>query len=127
PEIWIYWDYLLEAEFDLPPVPTIKKGDSVEFPPLSFAQQRLWFLHQIEADNSAYNMAWALKLTGSLNRKALMNSLGEIVRRHEVLRTTFVEGDGELYQKITPAAALAIPMVDLRHLDENEQEAEIQR
>src|SRR5918992_1328169 len=57
--------------------------------PLSFAQQRLWFLHQMDPSSAAYNMPVAFRLSGPLDVAALGRALGEIVRRHEILRTTF--------------------------------------
>ena len=69
--------------------------------PLSFAQQRIWFLHCLEPESPAYNMPAALRLTGDLNLPALHQSLNEIVRRHEVLRTTFAAVDGRPVQRVT--------------------------
>src|SRR3990172_11306166 len=62
--------------------------------PLSFAQQRLWFLDQIEPDSPLYNIPVAVRLSGALNIEALQKTLDAIVARHEVLRTTFVSVDG---------------------------------
>ncbi len=81
--------------------------------PLSFAQQRLWFLDQVEPGNPAYNMQAALHLTGALDLAALEESLSEIRRRHEALRTTFTAVDGQALQVIDPATPLRLPVVDL--------------
>src|SRR3712207_1101625 len=62
--------------------------------PLSFSQQRLWFLHQLEPESPFYNVAGAVRLSGVLDAGALRRALGEVVRRHEVLRTRIVEVDG---------------------------------
>jgi non-ribosomal peptide synthetase component F/alpha-ketoglutarate-dependent taurine dioxygenase/acyl carrier protein len=70
--------------------------------PLSFAQQRLWFLDQLQPNNTAYNMSIALRLVGNLNLAALDLSLNELIRRHEVLRTNFAVIDGETVQVIAP-------------------------
>src|SRR5262245_29596858 len=70
--------------------------------PLSFAQQRLWFLDQIERGNAAYNVARVIRLSGSLNAAALEQSLNEILRRHEILRTTFTLVGGQPVQVINP-------------------------
>jgi hypothetical protein len=67
-------------------IPRRKESNLV---PLSFAQQRLWFIDQIEPANTAYNLLAALRLTGSLDVAAVLSSFNEIIRRHEVLRTTF--------------------------------------
>jgi len=67
---------------------------------LSYAQQRLWFIDQLEPDSALYNMPTALMLRGALNLAAIEQSLSEVVRRHEVLRTSFPEADGEPYQLI---------------------------
>ena len=80
--------------------------------PASFAQQRLWFLSQLEPDSASYNTALAVRLRGPLNREATAQSLNEIVRRHEVLRTTFDEIDGELVQVIAEDLPMDLPVVD---------------
>jgi amino acid adenylation domain-containing protein len=71
-------------------------------PPLSYAQQRLWYLEQLQPGTTAYNMSWALRLTGRLDERALAESLNRIVERHAVLRTTFVLGENEPVQVIAP-------------------------
>ena len=81
--------------------------------PLSFAQQRLWFLDQLEPDSAAYNIPDALCFNGPLNLDALERSLSEIVRRHEILRTTFQSSDGEPVQVIAEAQAQQLEVIDL--------------
>ena len=71
--------------------------------PLSFAQQRLWFLDQFEPGSVVYNIPAAVRLTGPLKVTALEQSLNEIVRRHDVLRATFPTVDAQPYQVICPA------------------------
>jgi len=93
--------------------------------PLSYAQQRLWFLDQFEANSSVYNLSFPVRLTGSLNVTVLKNSLKEIVRRHEALRTTFVTVEGQPLQVIAPSMTLALPVVNLRELSEVEQNANV--
>jgi amino acid adenylation domain-containing protein len=83
-------------------------------PPLSFAQQRLWFLDQWQGGNSIYNEPAALHLEGPLNRAALERSLQEIVRRHEVFRTTYRAVSGQPQQIIHESGSLELPIVDLR-------------
>lgn len=93
---------------------------------LSFAQQRLWFLAQVEP-SSTYNEPVSVRLVGSLNIRALEQSLNEIVRRHEVLRTTFKVVDGQPIQIIAPTLILKLPVLDLQELPKTEREAEILR
>ena len=84
--------------------------------PLSFPQQRLWFLHQMEPWNAAYNMPLAFRLTGQLEVEALQWSLNEIVRRHEILRTTFDLLDQEPVQLIAATGELTLAVEDLSSL-----------
>ena len=87
--------------------------------PLSFAQQRLWFLDQLESGVAVYNMPAAVRLTGALNVPALEGALAEIVRRHEALRTNFLVVNGEPVQCIARApAAAALAVLDLRDASE---------
>ncbi|HEV7377329.1 MAG TPA: condensation domain-containing protein, partial [Pyrinomonadaceae bacterium] len=94
---------------------------------LSFSQQRLWFIHQLQLDDAAYNVPMAVRLTGRLDIYAFERTLAEIVRRHEVLRTTFTEVDGQPVQVINPAAAVALPIVDLTDLEDGERDVEARR
>jgi len=94
--------------------------------PLSFAQQRLWFLDQLIPDSPIYNISLAYRVTGQLNVGALEQSLCEIVRRHEALRTTFTPVDGQPIQAIAPEINLTLPVVDLREIAEAERDAEVQ-
>ena len=82
--------------------------------PLSFAQQRLWFLDQLEPGSSAYNIARVLRLSGPLNEAALQKALEGMVARHESLRTVFVTVEGSPVQVIQAAGRLELPVVDLR-------------
>jgi len=95
--------------------------------PLSFAQQRLWFIDQLDPGNSVYNFPVAVRLKGSLNLAAIEQSLNEIVRRHEALRTTFSMVDGQPSQIIASRLLITLPIVDLRELPEAERESEVQR
>src|SRR3954454_4577905 len=79
--------------------------------PLSFAQQRLWFLDQLAPGTAAYNMAGALHLAGRLDVDALERVIGHIVQRHEALRTTFAVVDGHPAQVTAPAGAVTLPKV----------------
>ncbi len=91
--------------------------------PLSFAQERLWFLDQLEPGDVAYNMPGAVWLEGDLNVAALEQSLNEIIRRHEVLRTTFRAHRGRAVQVISPSLHLSLPLIDLSQLPDPESEA----
>ncbi|WP_426107311.1 amino acid adenylation domain-containing protein [Massilia sp. TSP1-1-2] len=89
---------------------------------LSFAQQRLWFIDQLEGSTALYNMPAAVRLRGSLDADALKRSLDEIVRRHEALRTRFVTLDGQPHQVVDAAAGSALAFTDLTSLDRAERE-----
>ncbi|HEX7334397.1 MAG TPA: amino acid adenylation domain-containing protein [Pyrinomonadaceae bacterium] len=88
--------------------------------PLSFAQQRLWFLEQLEPDGP-YKVPAAFRLRGPLQIEALEQSINEIIRRHEVLRTTFAEIEGRPVQIVAPRLTLSIPVEDLSRLTEVER------
>lgn len=95
--------------------------------PLSFAQERIWFLDRLEPGGLAYNLPFALRLTGPLDVPRLERCVNEIVARHEILRTTFAEKDGRPIQVIAPSLTLSVPVTDLRHLGAGEREAEGRR
>jgi amino acid adenylation domain-containing protein len=107
-----------------PPILPVSRDEAL---PLSFAQQRLWFLDQLEPNSPFYNNPVALRLSGGLDVAALERSLNEIVRRHETLRTTFAAVDGRPVQVIAPALSVSLPVTDLRDLPETEREAEALR
>ncbi|HEX6751379.1 MAG TPA: non-ribosomal peptide synthase/polyketide synthase [Longimicrobium sp.] len=81
--------------------------------PLSFGQQRLWFLEQFGGLGSAYQMRWRRRLRGALDRDALVRALDALVARHETLRTTFPRVDGAPVQRIAPAAESRFPLVEI--------------
>jgi amino acid adenylation domain-containing protein len=112
-----------QKTFAPPLVPVSREGEW----PLSFAQQRLWFLDQLQFGNTLYNMHAALKLTGALDLPVFERSLSEIVRRHESLRTTFVAVDGQPTQVIHPAMPLSLPVTDLTEVAEAERNREAAR
>src|SRR6266699_6168742 len=95
--------------------------------PLSFAQEQMWFLAQISPDAPVYNEALTVHLPGPLDVAALEQSLNEIIRRHEVWRTSFPLVDGEPAQVIHPTLTLTLPVIDLRSFSETEREAEALR
>ncbi|MFP2934301.1 condensation domain-containing protein, partial [Pyxidicoccus sp. 3LG] len=106
----------------LPPLTRAPRTDAL---PLSFAQQRLWFLQQFEPGSDVYNMPAALRLTGPLDISALERSISELVRRHESLRTTFQARQDNPVQVISPPVPLALPVMDLS--SHEEREAEVRR
>ncbi|HEX8831293.1 MAG TPA: condensation domain-containing protein, partial [Longimicrobium sp.] len=95
--------------------------------PASFAQERLWFLDRLQPGSPFYNVPTALRLTGALAPDALERALGEVVRRHEVLRTTFREVDGAPVQVIAPFGGFRLPVDDLSALGQEEREREVAR
>jgi amino acid adenylation domain-containing protein len=91
----------------------IKPISRTEKLPLSFAQQRLWFLAQLEPDSCDYNLPAAFTLQGKLNVTALQESFNEIIKRHEILRTSLIEVEGEARQVITPSLAVNLEVIEL--------------
>ena len=88
--------------------------------PLSFAQQRMWFGYQLDNNNPFYNESFQIEITGNLNISALEKSINEIVRRHEVLRTSFPTLEGKPLQQIHPYLKVNLPVIDVRGLPEAE-------
>ncbi|HEX8423261.1 MAG TPA: AMP-binding protein, partial [Pyrinomonadaceae bacterium] len=107
--------------------PSIKRVERNAVLPLSFAQQRLWFYEQFQPGSTTYNLLQSARLLGDLNVPALEQSLNEILRRHESLRTTFQNIKGEPAQEIAPPSTLTLPLVDLSELPEAEREKEVER
>lgn len=107
----------------VPPVQPMP-GDSAI--PLSYAQQRLWFLEQLGLSRHAYHLLKVVRLRGTLHATALAQSLQDIARRHAILRTTFVTVQGRPLQVIAPALDLSLSVVELRELPEPGQEAQVQ-
>jgi amino acid adenylation domain-containing protein len=105
---------------DLPPIERISRG--VELP-LTFAQERVWFLNQLAPGAIAYNFQFSIRFAGPLDPEAFRRTLGEIVRRHEVLRTSFPAVDGRPAQVIHPPFAVELPRVDLTALPPDLREA----
>ena len=105
----------------------VEAEDEVIVFPMSFGQQRMWFLDQFQPGSPFYNIPSAIRLTGELNVAALRRALNEIVGRHEALRTTFAVVDGAPSQLIAPSLTLDAPLVDLGGLPEAEREAEALR
>jgi len=109
-----------EAEgITAPPIVRIQRGEHL---PLSFTQERMWFLDQLEPGLTAYNVPGAVYMDGPLSPISLEQSLGEIVRRHEIFRTTYSSSDGRPLQVIHEAEPFEIPLVDLSGLPEEARE-----
>jgi amino acid adenylation domain-containing protein/FkbM family methyltransferase len=115
------------AGLELPPIlPVPRDGDL----PLSFAQRRLWVLHLFEPGSTAYNMPTAVRLRGPLAHPVLERALGEVVRRHEILRTTYTSRAGRPLQVVAPEppeSRLRLPRVDLRGMARAARETEASR
>lgn len=108
----------------VPPLVAVSREQTV---PLSFAQQRLWFLDQLEGGSANYNMAAGVRLIGSLQVAALEQAIAEIVQRHEVLRTNFQTVDGTAIQVIAPTCTITLPVLDLQALTTEEKSTQVQR
>jgi FkbH-like protein len=110
------------------PKPAIpRRGRDTDRFPLSPAQQRFWFLDQLQPGSGAFNIPLAARLRGDLDAGVLARSLTAMTARHEVLRTTFTAEDGRPLQVIGKAAAAPLPVVDLRGLEPALREAEVER
>ncbi|MCP4659575.1 MAG: amino acid adenylation domain-containing protein, partial [bacterium] len=110
-----------------PAAPAIEPVPRHDRLPLSFAQQRLWFLDLVTPGDPTFNMPFAARLSGALDRAALVRSLQEIVTRHEALRTTIATREGRPYQVIAAALTLEPPLVELGRLSRETREAEARR
>jgi amino acid adenylation domain-containing protein/non-ribosomal peptide synthase protein (TIGR01720 family) len=95
--------------------------------PVSFAQERVYFIEQLAPSMSAYQFQESLRFQGHLNIPILEDSLSEILRRHEIFRTTFPAVDGQLSQVIHPPQAVKLAVIDLQYVAKSEQETEVQR
>ncbi|WP_233595935.1 non-ribosomal peptide synthetase [Corallococcus sp. CA031C] len=105
----------------VPPLVAVPRTDAL---PLSFAQQRLWFLDQLEPQGSFHNVPAALRLQGTLDVAALERAFAELFRRHESLRTVFRSEEGRPLHVILPVPEAPLPMQDLGSLPESTREAE---
>jgi amino acid adenylation domain-containing protein len=129
-ELTLHRDELLAALSEGAPLEgahRIERRDSSESIPLSFAQQRLWFLHQLDPDSAAYTIGAWFGLEGPLDVRALERAIGDIVLRHEILRTTFASVDGQPVQVIETSPPPALTVHDLSDLPVAERGAEADR
>jgi len=115
-----------EEGLNLDKSPVITPRENGEVAPLSFAQQRLWFLNQL-GTSSAYNLPLAIRLKGLPNIKALEESLNEIIQRHEALRTTFKTAGGRPVQIIAENISFKMPLIDLSGQPKAQREVEAKR
>jgi amino acid adenylation domain-containing protein len=123
-----YEEYCGEANtWGKEPVQAIARRSANEPCPLSFAQQRVWFLDQIEPGNPAYNMHAAHRLQGKLNLTILEQSLGALLARHQALRTSFLIEGGQPVQVVAPERPVRMPVMDISHLPAREWENEASR
>ncbi|PYP84892.1 MAG: non-ribosomal peptide synthetase, partial [Blastocatellia bacterium AA13] len=111
----------------LPDAPELRRVERDRPLPLSFAQQRLWFMDQLEPNTARYNISIIVHLSGQLNIEALERAFSKVVQRHEVLRTSFISVEGTPAQVIREQAALPLPMERLDEKPADEREAETKR
>ncbi|MED1801252.1 non-ribosomal peptide synthetase [Brevibacillus porteri] len=105
--------------------PAIVKASHLEKLPLSHAQQRLWFLHQLEPESTAYNVPHMWRLTGQWNAQALEMGWNALLQRHDILRTVFSNEGGQPFQVIEPHVSRTLPVTDLRDRPAAEKEEQI--
>ncbi|MBH8571736.1 amino acid adenylation domain-containing protein [Nostocaceae cyanobacterium CENA369] len=111
----------------LPSISLTQQEQNTSIYPLSFGQQGLWFINQLNPDTPTYNVSIVINFRGCINLTALQNSLNEIIRRHEVLRTSFTAVDGKPIQVINQAVPLNLTVEDLRPLPISDRSQEAQR
>jgi amino acid adenylation domain-containing protein len=117
-----------DAAFQVPRIaPISREARRLKLSPLSFAQQRLWFLDQLEPESPLYNLPQAFRMSGALNVGALRQTFDAIVSRHESLRTTFPMVDEHPMQCIAEKGSISMPVIDLTGLPEAEREGEARR
>jgi amino acid adenylation domain-containing protein len=114
----------IETRFAAPPIEPADRNKEL---PLSFAQQRLWFLDQLEPGSPLYNIPFAVQLNGPLNLAALNRALEELIRRHEALRTCFEEHHGQPVQVVRPPSPVKLEFEDLTAFAEETRPVELWR
>lgn len=119
---------LIQQGIDILQIPITKDDRTSERNfPLSFGQERLWFIQQLEPGNIAYNLVRATRLSGRLDKEALQKSIAEIIRRHEILRTIFIFAADKPAQVVLAGLSLPLETIDLRGLPTDKQDIEINR
>jgi amino acid adenylation domain-containing protein len=111
-------------QFEYPPIERVPRNQLL---PLSFSQERLWFLSELDPDNISYHVPRAIRITGALDVALVRATFTELIRRHEILRTSFPTVEGRPVQVIHPPHPMHLPLFDLRTLPADEREAEVQR
>lgn len=119
-------DYLRrnQSGVSIPTIVPVSRDRSI---PLSFAQRRLWFLHKVDSNLTAYNMPSTFRIRGGCSISALERALNEIINRHEILRMRIIESDGEPFQKMISPLTLTVPVIDLSQLPAEQSELEVHR
>ncbi|MFL0809498.1 MAG: amino acid adenylation domain-containing protein [Agarilytica sp.] len=112
-------------ESKLPPITAYEKPEADLAVPASFAQRRLWFVEQFDQGNVTYNMPMILRLTGKVEPERVKLAILHIVQRHKVLRTQFIEKDGEPYQDVITLDEWSLPLIDISDLAKNKQDEKI--
>ncbi|MDP4179537.1 MAG: condensation domain-containing protein, partial [Bacillota bacterium] len=107
------------------PTALLRSTCNKEYLPLSFSQERLWFLNSLNGESAQYNLYSALRLRGSLNHEALKKSLNEVVNRHDTLKMSFTEIDGQPLQIINHGLYIDLPIIDLSETHEKEREKNV--
>ena len=115
------------TEIDDYPLPAIKPINKDTLQPLSFAQERLWFLNQLEGSSFTYNLCYTLKIEGNLELEFLEKSFQHLIARHETLHTCFAESNGKPYVKIEKPWHLEIPIFDLSNLSATEKSRQLKK
>ncbi|MCA1994566.1 MAG: condensation domain-containing protein [Coleofasciculus sp. S288] len=123
-ELWQAIRTIIALQNQAPPLEPMQRQANL---PLSFSQERLWLLNQLQPESSAHHIPIGLRIKGALNVPALEQSLNEIIRRHETLRTTFETIQGQPVQLIAPYQTLTLDLLDLRLLSSQERESETLR
>ncbi|WP_263451602.1 non-ribosomal peptide synthetase [Hyalangium gracile] len=124
PELLAFLRDLTDAKPEPVSIPTVARGGLL---PVSFAQQRLWFLDRLVPENPFYNVPSALRLMGELDVDALQRAISAIVERHEVLRGTFEVSEGQPWLRVHPPEQVPLPIQDLSHLPPTVREEEAER
>jgi hypothetical protein len=115
------------SDREILPGPIPQHDEDKKYYPLSFSQQRLWYLSQLGFGSVAYNVPFAWKVQGQVNSAALERALNEIISRHDALRTTFVSVDGEAFQCVSAHRSLTLRQADLRNSHGSERDDRIQQ